>query len=444
MSAIIDQIVAVIRGARYGRDVRESIAHGIEVIDDVAEGARDSATASATDAQNYAHSADQSASNAHTSEVNASASATTASQKATLSESWAVGGTGTRTGEDTNNAKYWSEQAQGAVTGVISFNGRIGAVVPTSGDYSITQIDGSGTAGKVAVTDGNGHMVLTDTGQANGIASLDGNGRVPYTQLPESAMEFKGTWNASTNTPTLTSGVGDSGDFYVVSVGGTWNNIDFNVNDRIIFDGVTAHDWIRLVAGEVNSVNGQTGVVSLGADDIPFNNTGTTISSTDTEAAIKEVFENAGTKVIPTSMADYLAHKSEYDATSNMYQIDDAGVANSAGNVSYDNTNSDLESVTVQGAIDEINSNLTNLLSVESTNKSGNTIPSNDVLSVVMDVSKTNKTPLGIVGITTNGSSYDVISRFFLSGNNATIRIKNATNSAINVDVLVYVLYKHV
>lgn len=115
MSAIIDEIVALIRGARYGRDVRESIAHGIEVIDDVAEGARDSATASATAAQNYAHNADQSASNAQTSETNASASAMTASQKATLSESWAVGGTGTRTDEDTNNAKYWSEQAQGAI-----------------------------------------------------------------------------------------------------------------------------------------------------------------------------------------------------------------------------------------------------------------------------------------------------------------------------------------
>lgn len=34
---------------------------------------------------------------------------------ATLAESWAVGGTGTRPGEDENNAEYWSEQAkQGA------------------------------------------------------------------------------------------------------------------------------------------------------------------------------------------------------------------------------------------------------------------------------------------------------------------------------------------
>ena len=30
----------------------------------------------------------------------------------TAAQSWAVGGTGTRVGEDTNNAKYWSEQAR--------------------------------------------------------------------------------------------------------------------------------------------------------------------------------------------------------------------------------------------------------------------------------------------------------------------------------------------
>lgn len=50
-------------------------------------------------------SAQQSASNASTSETSASASAT-------LSQSYAVGGTNTRTGEDTDNAKYYKEQAQ--------------------------------------------------------------------------------------------------------------------------------------------------------------------------------------------------------------------------------------------------------------------------------------------------------------------------------------------
>lgn len=40
---------------------------------------------------------------------------------ATLSESWAVGGTGTREGENTNNAKYYAEQAQQVSQGAVGW-----------------------------------------------------------------------------------------------------------------------------------------------------------------------------------------------------------------------------------------------------------------------------------------------------------------------------------
>lgn len=57
--------------------------------------------------------------NAKTSEINAAASAATATTKAaessnsaTLSRSWAVGDTNTRSGEATNNSKYYSEQSK--------------------------------------------------------------------------------------------------------------------------------------------------------------------------------------------------------------------------------------------------------------------------------------------------------------------------------------------
>ena len=89
------------------------------------------------------------------------------------------------------------------------------------------------------------------------------NGRVPYSQLPESAMEFKGTWNASTNTPTITQGTGTNGDFYVVSVAGTWNNTSFNVNDRILFDGNNS-EWIKLV-GETVVSGTQGNFLSIGS-----------------------------------------------------------------------------------------------------------------------------------------------------------------------------------
>ena len=35
------------------------------------------------------------------------------------------------------------------------------------------------------------------------------------------SLTYKGLWNAATNTPTLASGVGTTGDYYVVSVPGT-------------------------------------------------------------------------------------------------------------------------------------------------------------------------------------------------------------------------------
>lgn len=46
-----------------------------------------------------------------------------AKDSAVLSESWAVGGTGTRDGEDANNAKYWAEQAAAINSGYLGVYG---------------------------------------------------------------------------------------------------------------------------------------------------------------------------------------------------------------------------------------------------------------------------------------------------------------------------------
>lgn len=112
---------------------------------------------------------------------------------------------------------------------------------------------------------------LTEKGAANGVASLDGTGKIPAAQLPSSAMEYKGAWNASTNSPTLADGTGDSGDIYRVSVAGTQNlgsgNITFAVGDLVLYNGTI---WQRSPASDapVLSVNGQTGVVVLDTDDV--------------------------------------------------------------------------------------------------------------------------------------------------------------------------------
>ena len=96
-------------------------------------------------------------------------------------------------------------------------------------------------------------------GQPNGIASLDENGRIPYAQLPESALTLIGDWDASTNTPELSDGmVGATlGDMYYVTVGGTVDfghgEISFLPNDRVMYNQY--NQWVKLSAGNVRKVN---------------------------------------------------------------------------------------------------------------------------------------------------------------------------------------------
>lgn len=100
-----------------------------------AQSAARAATDAAGTASAAAEAASGSASRAQESATAAAESAASVDGINKTAQSWAVGGTGTREGEDTNNAKYWAEQAQQAVGGVVSFNGRAGSVVPQAGDY---------------------------------------------------------------------------------------------------------------------------------------------------------------------------------------------------------------------------------------------------------------------------------------------------------------------
>ena len=77
-------------------------------------------------------------------------------------------------------------------------------------------------------------------------------------------LTYKGTWNASTNTPTLASSVGTTNWYYVVSVSGSTNLngiTDWVAGDWAIYNGTA---WQKIdQTNLVSSVNGQTGAVSL-------------------------------------------------------------------------------------------------------------------------------------------------------------------------------------
>ena len=83
--------------------------------------AKDAAKTSETNAANSATNAGQSEANALASENAAKTSETNAANSATLAKSWAVGGTGTRTNEDFDNAKYYAQQAQVAAKGTLGY-----------------------------------------------------------------------------------------------------------------------------------------------------------------------------------------------------------------------------------------------------------------------------------------------------------------------------------
>lgn len=122
------------------------------------------------------------------------------------------------------------------------------------------------------------YQLRSEKGNANGYASLDSQGKVPISQLPSSIMEYKGTWNASTNTPTLANGTGDTGDVYICNVAGTVNfgagPITFAVGDYVIYSGTI---WQRSsgAVGTVTSVS-----ASITGDSVTISGSPVTTSGT--------------------------------------------------------------------------------------------------------------------------------------------------------------------
>lgn len=117
-----------------------------------AETAKTGAVSAQSKAQSAQVKAEGAAADAEESAAAAAQSATQVATNSKTAESWAVGGTGTREGEDSNNAKYWCESAQAiAGGGVTSFNGRGGIVKPQKGDYTAEMVgaDASGAAAAV-------------------------------------------------------------------------------------------------------------------------------------------------------------------------------------------------------------------------------------------------------------------------------------------------------
>jgi len=146
----------------------------------------------------------------------------------------------------------------------------VGTTTTTNPGTSAT-VTNSGTSGAAVfnfgIPKGAGVSSGGTTGQAlikNSNADYD----TTWTTIT-GTLAFQGSWNASTNTPTLTSSVGTNGYYYIVSVAGTTNLngiTDWQPNDWAIFNGSV---WEKIDNTDlVTSVNSYTGAVVLTNTDV--------------------------------------------------------------------------------------------------------------------------------------------------------------------------------
>ena len=170
-------------------------------------------------------------------------------------------------------------QVTNLVTDLASINAAITAnAIPTGtalqyvkGDHSLGTLD---TAAVVEST----HLYYTDVrvisylntikNQASSPVFTGADGKIPNNLLSISAgLTYQGTWDASTNTPTLptTPPANSNGYWYKVTVAGTWNSMTFGVGDWLLSSGT---QWDVIVNSEdVLSVFGRKGAIVAQAGD---------------------------------------------------------------------------------------------------------------------------------------------------------------------------------
>ena len=135
---------------------------------------------------------------------------------------------------------------------------------------------------------------LTQKGASSGVATLGVDGKLTAAQIPTSltaAVVFKGTWNATTNTPALSNSlpVGlQNGWEYIVDVGGTRDIGDgsktYVAGDFVIYNGTnwkqvpSGNLFTSLTGGGGITVSQSTGAMTLGSTATPLSNVSTIVS----------------------------------------------------------------------------------------------------------------------------------------------------------------------
>jgi hypothetical protein len=153
------------------------------------------------------------------------------------------------------------DNGTGVASARIDFDGSLVIVLDNGREINVGEVVPFDVAERIKViTNGGGtsqSVLDTLTSLQSQITALSG------------FVNYEGTWNASTNTPTLVSSVGTKGDYYVVSVTGSTNLngiTTWTQGDWAIFNGTA---WEKVDNTDlVTSVAGRTGAITLTTADV--------------------------------------------------------------------------------------------------------------------------------------------------------------------------------
>lgn len=139
---------------------------------------------------------------------------------------------------------FWFKASNGEV--VTSVNGKRGDIDLTQSYYSIGQIDASMSL----------KIDVAEKGAASGVATLGLDVKLPRAQATDGALVFKGNYDASTNTPDITT-TPVKGDVYDVTAEGTLNSgaLEVEIGDRIFFNGTEFEKLSSLNSNSISITN---------------------------------------------------------------------------------------------------------------------------------------------------------------------------------------------
>lgn len=169
--------------------------------------------------------------------------------------------------------------ANGSVTNSKVATG-IDMVKIADGSVTNTEVQYINTLSSNAQTQLDAKIPITQKGAASGVVPLNSSSKIDTAYIPDSVLgqlEYQGTYNATTNVPTLPAAASSKGFYYVISTGGTVSSIVYAVGDWIVSNGTA---WEKVDNTDaVATVFGRTGAIVPATNDYNFAQIDKTTSS---------------------------------------------------------------------------------------------------------------------------------------------------------------------